>query len=148
MKIAIGSDHAGFALKELVVKHLEERGLEVEDLGTHSTDSVNYPDYGRAVGKAVVEGKADLGIAICGTGVGISISANKVRGVRCACVSETYSAKRARQHNNANVLAFGARVIGSDVAMDIVDAFLDAKFEGGRHEKRVCMITEIEEENA
>lgn len=145
MKIAIGSDHAGYNLKQLVADYVRTKGHEVIDLGTNSTVSVDYPNYGRAVGEAVVSKEADRGIAICGSGIGISISANKVKGVRCACVSEAYSARLSRLHNDANVIAFGERVIGSGVAYDIVDAFLETEFEGGRHENRVCLISEIED---
>lgn len=144
MIIVIGSDHAAYELKQHVIKHLEEKDIEVQDLGTHSLESTHYPIYGQRVGKAVVAGEADFGIVICGTGVGIGISANKVKGVRAATVSDTYSARMARQHNNANVLAFGARVVGPGLADDIVDAFLAADFEAGRHQTRVDLISQID----
>lgn len=146
MKLVIGGDHSSLELKAAIREHLESRGLEVVDLGTDSPASTDYPVWGRLVGEAVVRGDADAGIAICGTGVGISISANKVKGVRAACVSEPYSAQMAKRHNNANVLAFGARVVGIDLAKMIVDAWLDAEFEqGGRHTHRVGLITELDE---
>jgi ribose 5-phosphate isomerase B len=144
MKIAIGSDHAAFDLKQTVIQHLKNREIEVLDVGTHSTERTDYPIYGQRVAKAVVGGEADLGITICGTGIGIGISAGKVKGIRAAIVSDTYSARMARQHNNANVLSFGARVVGPGLAEDLVDAFLDHDFEGGRHAKRVNLIADID----
>jgi len=146
MKLVIAGDHSAVELKQAVRDHVASRGLEIVDLGTDSHESTDYPVWGRRVGEAVVSGDADLGIAICGTGVGISITANKVRGVRAACVSEPYSAQMAKRHNNANVLCFGARVVGVDLATMIVDAWLDAEFEGGgRHSHRVGLITEVDE---
>lgn len=147
MKIVIGSDHAGFALKQSILDHLKNKGYEVLDIGTHSEASADYPKYGRKVAETVTSGKADLGIAICGTGIGIGISANKVPGCRAAICSEPYSAKMSRQHNNANVLAMGARVIGVDLAIMIVDTWLKADFLGGRHARRVKMIDSIEQRN-
>lgn len=144
MKIAIGSDHAAFDMKEHIIQHLKDRGIEVIDVGTHSTERTHYPIYGQRVAKAVVNGEADLGITICGTGIGIGISAGKVKGIRAAIVSDTYSARMARQHNNANVLSFGARVVGPGLAEDIVDSFLDHEFEGGRHAIRVDLIADID----
>jgi len=144
MKIAFGCDHGGYDLKEDVIEFLESRGIEVLDLGTHSTASVDYPDFGKAVGEAVQSKKADLGIVICGTGIGISLAANKVEGIRAAVVSDTFSARMARMHNNANVLAFGARVVGKGLAIDLVKAWLDSAFEGGRHGRRVDKIMAIE----
>ena len=144
MKIAIGNDHTALEMKEAVQVHLEEKGYEVLDLGTNSTDSCDYPVYGEKVGRAVVDGEADLGIAICGTGVGISLAANKVKGVRACVCSEPYTAKLSRMHNNSNVLAFGARVIGVELAKMIVDEWLNASFEGGRHQRRVDMLMDIE----
>ena len=144
MKIAIGNDHTALEMKEAIKAHLEENGYEVLDLGTNSTDSCDYPVYGEKVGRAVVEGEADLGIAICGTGVGISLAANKVKGVRACVCSEPYTAKLSRMHNNSNVLAFGARVIGVELAKMIVDEWLNASFEGGRHQRRVDMLMDIE----
>jgi ribose 5-phosphate isomerase B len=145
MKIAIGSDHAAFALKEIVKKHLLDSGHQVEDMGTHSPDRTDYPIYGEKVAKAVVSGKAQYGVVICGTGAGISITANKVRGVRCVLASEPYTAVLSRQHNNANMLAMGARVVGEGLACMIVDQFLAAEFEGGRHADRVDLITKLDQ---
>jgi len=145
MKIALGNDHAAVEMKFFVKKYLEEKGYEVLNLGTDTLDSVDYPDFGAAVGRAVTGGEAELGIAICGSGVGISIAANKVKGVRAVCCSEPYSARMSREHNNANVLCFGARVIGQEMAKMIIDEFLAAKFQGGRHEKRVNKILALEE---
>ena len=147
MKVAIGSDHAGFDYKEIVKKHLEEKGFEVIDKGTYSKESVDYPIFGEAVAQAVASGEADRGIVICGTGIGISISANKVKGIRAALCTNEYMARMARKHNDANVLAFGARVLGIDVALGIVDVFFETEFEGGRHERRVNEIKNIEEKN-
>ena len=144
MKIAIGNDHTALEMKEAVKVHLEEKGYEVLDLGTNSTDSCDYPVYGEKVGRAVVDGEADLGIAICGTGVGISLAANKVKGVRACVCSEPYTAKLSRMHNDSNVLAFGARVVGVELAKMIVDEWLIASFEGGRHQRRVDMLMDIE----
>ncbi len=144
MKIAIGNDHTALEMKYAIKSHLEERGYEVLDLGTNSTESCDYPVYGEKVGRAVVDGQADLGIAICGTGVGISLAANKVKGVRACVCSEPYTAKLSRMHNDSNVLAFGARVIGIEMAKMITDSWLDAKFEGERHQRRVDMVMEIE----
>ncbi len=147
MKIAIGSDHAGFQYKEIVKKHLEEKGFHVIDKGTYSEERVDYPVFGEAVANAVASGEADRGIVICGTGIGISIAANKVKGIRAALCTNEYMARMARKHNDANILAFGARVLGIDVALGIVDEFFSTDFEGGRHEKRVNIIKEIEEKN-
>ena len=144
MKIAIGNDHTALEMKAAIKAHLEEKGYEVLDLGTKSTDSCDYPVYGEKVGRAVVDGEADLGIAICGTGVGISLAANKVKGVRACVCSEPYTAKLSRMHNDSNVLAFGARVIGVELAKMIVDEWLNASFEGGRHQRRVDMLMDIE----
>ena len=144
MRVALGSDHGGYELKETIRKHLEAQRLEVQDLGTHTTASVDYPAYGFAVGNAIIKGEADLGIAICGTGQGISMAANKITGIRSAVCSETFSARMAREHNNANVLSLGARVIGAGLALDIVDIFLKTEFAGGRHAHRVDLISNIE----
>ena len=141
--IGIGSDHGGFALKEAIKKHLEERGLEYKDFGTYSSASCDYPVYGRAVAKAVAAGECELGILICGTGIGISITANKVPGVRAALCSDCFSAEATRQHNNANILALGARVLGEGLALKIVDTFLDTPFSNDeRHVRRISMIEE------
>lgn len=147
MKIAIGSDHAGFELKEDVKAYVEGKGYEVVDYGTHSADRCDYPVFGKAVGEAVAAGECDLGILVCGTGAGISMAANKVKGVRAGVCSDTATARLIRQHNDANILAFGARIVGMELAHDMVDAFLGASFEGGRHADRVALIREIEEEN-
>lgn len=144
MKIVIGNDHAAVEMKQEIVKHLEAQGHEVINVGTDSHDSFDYPISGYKVGKAVAEGEADLGIAICGTGVGISLAANKVRGIRACVCSEPYTAKMSRIHNHSNVLCFGARVIGIDTAKMIVDEWLAAEPEGGRHQRRIDMIMEIE----
>ncbi|MEG0215120.1 MAG: ribose 5-phosphate isomerase B [Hungatella sp.] len=144
MKVAMGNDHTAIEMKEAVKSHLEERGCEVLDLGTNSTESCDYPVYGEKVGRAVVAGEADLGIVICGTGIGISLAANKVKGIRACVCSEPYSAKLSRMHNNSNVLAFGARVIGVEMAKMITDEWLDATYEGGRHQRRVDLLMEIE----
>lgn len=135
--IVIGSDHVGIELKPVIVAHLESRGYKVVDVGTDTAERTDYPIYGQAVGQRVASGEFPLGIAICGTGVGISIAANKVTGVRAACVSEPYSAELSRRHNNSNVLCFGARVVGSELAKMIVDAWLDANYEGDRHQRRI-----------
>lgn len=144
MKIAMGNDHTAIGMKEAVKAHLENRGVEVVDFGTNSTESCDYPVYGEKVGRAVAAGEADLGIVICGTGVGISLAANKVKGIRACVCSEPYTAKLSRMHNDSNVLAFGARVIGEEMAKMIVDSWLDAEYEGGRHQRRVDMLMAIE----
>lgn len=144
MRIAIGNDHTAVDLKNIIVDYLTELGYDVINLGTDSRESCDYPVYGEKVGRAVADGQADLGIAICGTGVGISLAANKVKGVRACVCSEPYTAKLSRMHNNSNVLAFGARVVGDELAKMIVKEWLDAEFEGGRHQRRVDMLMEIE----
>ena len=144
MKIAIGSDHAGYDLKETIKNYLIEKGYEVIDKGTNSKESVDYPIFGESVAETVAKGEADRGIVICGTGIGISISANKVKGIRAALCTNEYMARMARKHNDANVLALGARVLGVDLALSIVDVFLNTEFEGGRHERRVHLIENIE----
>lgn len=146
MRIGIGNDHAAVDMKNDIAAYLEEKGYEVVNYGTDTNESCNYPEYGKIVGKAVVSGEVDLGILICGTGVGISLAANKVKGVRAVVCSEPYSAKLSRQHNNTNVLAFGARVIGIEMAKMIIDEWLAAEFMGGRHQTRVDMIMAIENE--
>ncbi len=143
MKIAIASDHGGFALKEIIKKHLLERGLEVTDLGTDSEASVDYPVYGKACGQAVAEGKAERGIVVCGTGIGISIAANKVKGIRCGLCTSVEMARLTRQHNNANMLALGGRTTAPDLAVEITDMWLDTPFEGGRHQRRTDMLDEM-----
>ena len=143
MRIAIASDHGGFELKEIVKVHLEERGMEVMDLGTNSDASVDYPVYGKACGEAVVNGDAECGIVCCGTGIGISIAANKVKGVRCGLCTSVEMAQLTKQHNNANVLALGGRTTAPELALQIVDAWIDTDFEGGRHERRTNMLDEM-----
>jgi ribose 5-phosphate isomerase B len=144
MKIAIGSDHAAFPLKEAVRKHLIESGHDVVDKGTFSLDSVDYPVFGEKVAKAVVSSEVERGVVICGTGAGISMAANKVPGARCVLASEPYTAVLSRQHNDANMLAMGARVVGEGLAFMIVDQFLAAKNEGGRHARRVEMLAVLD----
>lgn len=144
LQIAIGSDHGGYLLKEEIKQCLAEKGISVQDFGTYSTKSCDYPDIAYAVGKAVAGGEHDKGILVCGTGIGISIAANKVPGVRAALCHDVFSAKASREHNNANVLAMGERVIGRGLALEIVQAWLEAEFTGGRHEIRVHKIREIE----
>ena len=146
MRIAIASDHAGFALKEAVAAHLRDAGHEVDDLGTHDEDPVDYPPLCAAVGRAVVEGRAERGVVLGGSGQGEAMAANKVRGVRAAlCLSE-YSARLAREHNDANVLSLGGRILGTGLALGIVDLFLDTPFDGGRHQRRVDQLATIEDE--
>jgi len=140
MKIAIGNDHGGVELKQHLVEYLKGKGFEVVNFGSDTTESTDYPIYAERVSKAVVSGECDRGILICGTGIGISISANKIHGVRCALCSEPVSAALARQHNDANIVAMGARTIGPVVAEGIVDVFLNTEFQGGRHQRRVDKI--------
>ncbi len=144
MKIAIGSDHAAYDLRMILIDHLRAKDIDVDDAGTHSQDSTHYPIYAQIVARKVVDGEADFGVLVCGTGVGIGISANKMPGVRCAIVSDTYSARMARAHNNANILAMGARVVGPGLACDLVDTWLAQPYEGGRHQTRVDLISQIE----
>lgn len=146
MKIAIGNDHAAVEMKNEIKAYLESKGHEVINFGTDTSASCNYPDYGKAVGKAVASGEVECGVLICGTGVGISMAANKVKGVRAAVCSEPVTARLTKQHNNANIIAFGARIVGIELAKEIVDAYLDAEFEGGRHQTRVDLIMAIENE--
>ena len=146
MKIAIGCDQAALKLKNDVVEKLRKEGYEVEDFGIHEQKSVDYPDYALPVAEAVASGRADKGILICGTGIGMSIAANKVKGIRCALCSDTFSAHATREHNDANILAFGERVVGEGLAMDIVDTFLKTPFSGDdRHVKRIAKISAIED---
>lgn len=147
-KIAIGCDHAAPELKNQVRDHLVARGFSVEDVGVHTTDSVHYPDIARIVCEKIQRGEAEIGILICGTGIGMSMAANKHRGIRAACCSDTFSARLTREHNNANVLCFGGRVVGPGLALDLVDAFLDAEYQGGKHQIRVDKIAEIEREQS
>lgn len=141
--IALGSDQAGYELKQVIMKHLDERGLEYKDYGSYNADPVDYPVYGKKVAHAIIDGECDKGILICGTGIGISIAANKIKGIRAAVCSDCFSAEATRLHNDANILAFGARVIGPGLAEKIVDTFLDTEFSGvERHQRRVDMIEE------
>ena len=148
MKIGLGSDHGGYNLKEEIKKHLQSKGIECVDFGTENgIDSVDYPIYGEKVAKAVVSNDVDYGILCCGTGIGISLAANKVKGIRCAVVSDTFSAKMSKAHNNANMLSLGERVIGKGLALEIVDTWLNTEFEGERHLRRVKMLGDIEQNN-
>ena len=141
-KIAIGSDHGGFNLKNTNKKYLEEKGYELKDYGTYSKDSCDYPVYAKAVAKSVASGENEKGIIVCGSGIGVSIAANKVKGVRAAVCHESHSAMLSRLHNNANVLCLGERITGESLALDIVDVWLKSEDEGGRHQKRVDMLDE------
>ena len=142
--IAIGSDHGGYALKEHIKAHLMSKGLTCLDVGCDSLDSCDYPVFGKAVGEAVASGKCEKGIVVCTTGIGISISANKVKGIRCALCADSFTAEMTRRHNDSNVLALGAGVVGPNLADRIVDVFLETEFEGGRHERRVNLMMDIE----
>jgi ribose 5-phosphate isomerase B len=148
MKIALGADHAGYELKDRIKQHLELQGIAVCDEGTSSPESVDYPDYARAVAHHVSERRADLGILVCGSGIGMAMAANKVDGIRAANVSSEYEAQMSREHNNANVLALGARILEPEEALQIVDKWLATPFAGGRHERRVEKIAAIEKEEA
>lgn len=145
MKIAIGSDHAGFALKQEVKKHLQEMGCQIEDFGTYDEKSCHYPIYAQKVTTEVVGGRADRGVLICGTGAGMAIAANKVKGIRAVTVSDCFTAKAVRMHNDANVLCMGARVLGPSLACLIAQLFVETDFEGGRHQTRIDMISDIEQ---
>jgi ribose 5-phosphate isomerase B len=144
MRIAIGADHAGFRLKEHLREVLGTWGHDVLDLGAHSTESTDYPQFGAAVGRAVVQGHAELGVAVCGSGIGVAIAANKIAGVRAAVIAEPLSAKSSREHNDCNVLCLGERLIGTAMAEAVLDVFLSTPFAGGRHERRVDQILELE----
>ena len=146
MKIAFGSDHAGYELKDRLMAYVKERGFDAENLGGFKPEAIDYPLAGRQVAEAVAASKYDLGVLICGTGVGISIAANKVPGIRAVVCSEPYSAVMSRRHNNSNILAMGARVVGDELALMILEQWLDAEFEGGRHARRVGLIGDIETE--
>jgi len=148
LQVAIGSDHGGFRLKTEIIAYLKERGIDYEDYGTYSTDSVDYPDFARAVAEAVAGGKFERGILCCGTGIGVSIAANKVAGIRAALCHDTFSARMAGEHNMANIITMGERVIGFGIARDIVEAWLNAKFAGGRHAQRLEKIAVIEKDIA
>lgn len=143
MKIALASDHGGFALKEAIKAHLNEKGYEILDLGTHSEESVDYPQYGKACGEAVASGEAQRGIVCCGTGIGISIAANKVKGVRAAVITNEFMAEMTKRHNDANIIALGGRVLETAYAIKLVDIWLTTEFEGGRHQRRVDMLDEM-----
>ncbi|MCH3960728.1 MAG: ribose 5-phosphate isomerase B [Solobacterium sp.] len=147
MKVGIANDHAAVEMKNEIVKYLASLGYEVINYGTDTNESVDYPVYGEKVANAVADHTVDLGVAICGTGVGIGLACNKVRGIRACTCSEPYSAEYSRRHNNANIITFGARVIGIETAKQIVKVFLETPFEGGRHQRRVDMITDIEKRN-
>ncbi|MBQ4609293.1 MAG: ribose 5-phosphate isomerase B [Clostridia bacterium] len=142
--IALGSDHAGLPLKKEIIALLEEMGLAYKDYGTYTTDSCDYAQFAQRAAKAVAAGECDRGILVCGTGIGISMAANKVRGIRCACCSDCYSAKMTRKHNDANMIAMGARVVGVDLGRMIAETFLTTEFEGGRHQRRIDQIMAIE----
>src|SRR3954471_12755434 len=146
MKIAIGADHAGFELKEKIKARLKQQGVQVEDAGTASTESVDYPDFARKVGESVAAKNADLGVLVCGSGIGMAIAANKVPGIRAANVSTEYEAEKSREHNDANVVTIGSRILDEEKAFRIVDAFLKTQFAGGRHQQRVDKISAIERE--
>jgi len=146
MRLALGADHAGYQLKDQIKQHLQQQGIDVRDEGTSSAESVDYPDYARAVAHDVSEHRADLGILVCGSGIGMAITANKVDGIRAANVSNEYAAQMSREHNNANILALGARIINAEQAFAIVDKWLTTQFAGGRHERRVEKIMAIEKE--
>lgn len=144
MKITIGADHGGYLLKNLIVDHLKNNGHEVQDCGTHTSDSVDYPNFAKEVTSAITSENAELGILVCGSGIGMSMAANKVNGIRAALCFNAYMGRMTRAHNNANVLCLGERVLGSGTALDIVDAFVNTNFEGGRHQRRVDLVTELE----
>lgn len=142
--VAIGSDHGGYDLKQAIIRHLEQRGVAVEDMGCYQKESCDYPVYGKAVAKAVAEGRFDKGIVICTTGIGISIVANKVKGIRCALCADTLSAKMTRLHNDANLLALGGGILGENLAIEIVDTFLDTPFSGEeKHSRRIAQMEEV-----
>ena len=143
--LVIASDHGGFALKQELMEHLRARGVEFEDIGTYTADSCDYPVYAEQAARGVAEGKYDRGILVCGTGIGMSLAANKVKGIRCAVLSDCFSAEMCRAHNDANMIALGGRVIGGELAKRLVDVFLDTPFMGGRHARRVDMIRALEE---
>ena len=146
-KIIIGCDHGGIELKNEIKAHLEKRDIDVTDVGTYTAESCNYPDYARALCTRIQIGEFERGILVCGTGIGMSIAANKHNGIRAACCSDTFSARMTRMHNDANVLCLGGRVVGAGLACDMVDLFVDTEFEGGRHSTRVSMLGDIEKDN-
>lgn len=144
MKIAVACDHGGLDLKNAAMRHLAAKGYEIVNFGTDSRDSCDYPDFARAAAEAVAKGECAYGVLVCSTGIGISIAANKVKGIRCALCHDTYSAKYTRLHNNANMIAFGQKIIGEGLMLEILDVFFSTSFEGGRHQRRVDKITDIE----
>ena len=144
-RIALGADHAGFRVKETIKKYLEGAGYGVDDVGTHSEESVDYPDFARAVAERVASGKDPLGVVLCGTGIGVAITANKVEGIYAALAHDSLTARRAREHNDANVLALGGKVVGDDEAIAIVQEFLNAQFSGGRHQRRIDKIKQMDQ---
>ena len=146
MKISVAADHGGYMLKNAIAKYLTEKGHIVIDHGTNSGDSVNYPDYAHLVCVDIQKGESDLGILVCGTGIGMSLAANKHKGIRAACCSDTFSARLTRMHNDSNILCIGERVVGYGLALDLVDNFVNAEFEGGRHSERVKMVMAFEDE--
>ena len=146
-RIIIGCDHGGLELKNEIIAHLNKRGIAVTDVGTYTNESCNYPDYACALCKRIQSGEFERGILVCGTGIGMSIAANKHKGIRAACCADTFSARMTRMHNDSNVLCLGGRVIGAGLACDMVDLFVDTSFEGGRHATRVAMLNDIEKEN-
>ncbi len=143
MKIALACDHAGYEMKMAIKEKLEGEGYEILDLGTDSTESVDYPIYGKAIGEAVAQGKAEKGIAVCGTGIGISIAANKVKGIRCALCTSVEMARLAKEHNNANILAMGGRTTSKELAFQMIDEWFNAEFLGGKHQRRISMLDEM-----
>ena len=143
--IALGCDHGGFALKNEIKKHLDELGIDYKDYGTHTEESCDYPIYGEAVAQAVASGECEKGLLFCGTGIGISLAANKIKGIRAVVCSDCFSAEMSRRHNDANILSLGGRVVGPGLAQKIVDTFLNTDFEGGRHKRRVDMLMALEE---
>ena len=145
MKLAFGSDHAGYDYRQMLMEHARELGHEVIDFGTFTKESCDYPVFGHAVGEAVASGKADRGILVCGTGFGISLAANRIKGIRCVNASEEYTVKLSRHHNNSNVLSVGARVIGTEKAISLMDTFLTEEFDGGRHHRRIDLVDTIGE---
>lgn len=138
--LVIGCDHGGFELKNIIIEHLKEQGKEVLDVGCFTPESVDYPVIAKELCKKITDGEAELGILVCGTGIGMSMAANKINGIRAACCSDTFSARLTRNHNNANVLCLGGRVVGPGLALDLVDNFINAEFEGGRHQRRIDML--------
>ena len=147
MKIAVASDHGGFALKTELIDHLTKEGYECVDFGTYSAESCDYPDYAEPVCRSVLSGECELGILMCGTGIGMSMAANKIKGIRCALCGDCFSAEMTRRHNNANVLSMGARVTGAELAMRIADTFLTSVFDGGRHQRRIDKVMALEGKN-